>query len=175
MPDPLMSEAIAEAYASAPVGEVVWETIEIWHPVFAAPIYVVRDYVSLDAMIEATAARNAGTVQTFVAYPFDLIPPDMAATSVPRATLEIDNVSREIGQQLDLAVTDGRPTEVIWRTYLSGNELIGPEHQPPLKLQLNSVSSTMLKVRAGLGFRDLVNQAFPTLEYDVDLFPGLAP
>lgn len=175
MPDPLMSEAIAEAYASAPVGQVVWETIEIWHPVFTAPIYVVRDYVSLDAKIEATAARNAGTVQTFAAFPFDLVPPDLNAGAVPRATLEIDNVSREIGQALDRAVVDGRPTEVIWRSYLSGNELVGPEHQPPLKLQLNAVSSSMLRVRAGLGFRDLVNAAFPTLEYDVDTFEGLVP
>lgn len=175
MPDATMSEAIAEAYASAPVGQVVWETIEIWHPAFSAPIRVVRDGEALTARVEATAARDAGALVTFTPYPFDLVPPDLSSTAVPQATLEIDNISREIGRQLDLAILDGRPTEVIWRTYLSGHETEGPEHLPPIRMQLVSTSLTTSSVRATIGFRDLLNAAFPTLEYDADHFPGLIP
>ena len=173
MPDPTMSDAIAEAYASAPLGAIVWETVELWHPAWAEPIRVVRDRVALEARIEDGADRNAGEMVTFVAYPFDLVPPDMSATSAPQATLEIDNVSREIGQQMDLAIMDGRPTEVIWRSYLSGNQDLGPEHDPPIRMQMPTVTLTPLKVRAVLGFRDLINQAFPTMEYDSEAFPGL--
>lgn len=175
MPDPTLSAAIAEAYASAPVGLVTWETIEIWHPAFTAPIRVVRDSVSLDARIEAGADRDAEALVTFTAYPFDLIPPDQSSASVPQAILEIDNIARDIGQQLDIAITDGRPVEVIWRTYLSGHELVGPEHLPPVRMQLSATSLSVTRVRAVVGFRDLVNAAFPTLEYDAERFPGLVP
>ncbi|QLQ18683.1 MAG: DUF1833 family protein [Exiguobacterium profundum] len=40
MPD--LSEALREAYASAPVGLVIHDTLEFWHPAFATPIRVVR-------------------------------------------------------------------------------------------------------------------------------------
>jgi len=49
MPDPALSEAIREAYASAPADVVVLHTLEIWHPSFVEggipkPIRVVRNY-----------------------------------------------------------------------------------------------------------------------------------
>ena len=49
MPDPSLSAAIREAYASAPADVVVLHTLEIWHPAFvedgvARPIRVVRNF-----------------------------------------------------------------------------------------------------------------------------------
>jgi hypothetical protein len=49
MPDPVLSKAIREAYASSPADVVVLHTLEIWHPSFiedgvAKPIRVVRNY-----------------------------------------------------------------------------------------------------------------------------------
>jgi hypothetical protein len=49
MPDPALSAAIREAYASAPADVVVLHTLEIWHPAFvedgvARPIRVVRNF-----------------------------------------------------------------------------------------------------------------------------------
>ena len=49
MPDPALSAAIREAYASAPADVVVLHTLEIWHPAFvedglASPIRVVRNF-----------------------------------------------------------------------------------------------------------------------------------
>lgn len=49
MPDPALSAALAEAYASAPADVVVLHTLELWHPSFiedgvAKPIRVVRNY-----------------------------------------------------------------------------------------------------------------------------------
>lgn len=175
MPDPTLSAAIAEAYASAPVGQVVWETLEIWHPIFSAPIRVVRDRVALDARIEAGAARDAGDVVTFVPYPFDIVPPDMYAATIPQATIEIDNITREIGRQLDLAIVAGETTVVIWRSYLSGHQMDGPEHVPPLQMEVKAVTTTVSRARITVGFRDLLNQAFPSLDYDTETFPGLLP
>ena len=175
MPDPTLSAAIAEAYASAPVGQVVWETLEIWHPVFTMPIRVVRDRVALDARIEAGAARNAGEVVTFAPYPFDIVPPDMQAASVPQAQIAIDNITREIGRQLDAAIVAGQTTVVLWRSYLSGHQMDGPEHVPPIQMEVKTVTTAVARVQMTVGFRDLLNQAFPAIDYDTETFPGLLP
>lgn len=49
MPDPALSAAIREAYASAPADVIVLHTLEVWHPAFvedgvAKPIRVVRNF-----------------------------------------------------------------------------------------------------------------------------------
>ena len=53
MPDAALSTAIKEAYASAPVSDVIYHTLEIWHTLFSVPIRVVRDFAPL--------ARRAGS------------------------------------------------------------------------------------------------------------------
>lgn len=173
MPDPALSAAIREAYASAPVASVVIHTLELWHPSFSAPVRVVRDRAALDARIEAGAARNAGEVVTFTAYAFDIVPPDQTATGLPQVTIEIDNVSREIAAQIDLAVRQPEPITAIYRAYLSDTALDGPETDPPLELTLMTVSANVFRVRATAGFPNLLNRKFPALAYDLDSFPGL--
>ena len=175
MPDPTLSAALAEAYASAPVDQVIWHTLEIWHTAFSVPIRVVRDTVALEARIEAGAARDAGLIVTFVAYAFDIVPPDQTSTGLPQCVIEIDNISRDILAQIDLAVTEPEPIIVIYRSYLSGSALTGPENIPPMELQLITISATPLRIRATAGFPDLVNRRFPKLDYDLESFPGLQP
>lgn len=174
MPDPTLSEAIREAYAAAPVGQIIHHTLELWHPAFSLPIRVVRDRNPLDARIEAGAARNAGEIVTFVAYAFDVVPPDQTTTGLPQCVIEIDNVSREILAQIDLAVVAGTPIVAIYRSYLSDLLDDGPENDPPLELTLISISATPLRIRATAGFPDLVNMQFPRLTYELETFPGLA-
>jgi hypothetical protein len=170
-----MSAAIAEAYAAAPVDGVIYHTLELWHPAFAAPIRVVRDEVALDARLEAGAPRNAGEVVTFVAYAFDIVPPDQNAEGLPQAVIEIDNVSREILVQLDAAVASGQPVTAIYRQYLSDALLDGPEYDPPMELAIQSLSATALRIRATCGFPNLIGLRFPRLEFDIESYPGLQP
>lgn len=175
MPDPALSAAIAEAYASAPVDQVIYHTLELWHPAFTVPIRVVRDFTALDARIEAGAARDAGAVVTFVGFAFDIVPPDQTTTGVPQCVIEIDNVDREILAQIDQAVQTADQITVIYRAYLSDAVLDGPENDPPMELTMISVSATPFRIRATAGFPDLVNLRFPTLDYDLETFPGLQP
>ena len=174
MPDPALSAALREAYASAPAEEVVLHTLELRHPAFDLPIRVVRDHVPLDARLEASAPEGPVMV-TFAAYPFDLRPPDQTSTGLPQCLVEIDNVSREILVQVDAAVIDGRPVEMVYRAYLAGSAADGPETDPPLVMTLASVSATPLRIRATAGFPDLLNRRFPRLDYDLRRFPGLLP
>jgi hypothetical protein len=173
VPDPTLSAAIAEAYASAT--EIVYATLELWHPAFTDPIRVVSDHVALDARLEAGAPRDAGDLVTFTAYAFRLVPPDQTSEAVPQATLEIDNVAGEILDQVTLAAESGEPITVIFRQFLQGELDLGPSNDPPMELTIQSISATAFRVRAVMGFGDLLNRKFPAREYDLEQFPGLQP
>lgn len=173
MPDPTLSAAIKEAYASAPTDQVIYHTLEIWHPVFGTPIRVVRDYTSIDAMIEATAARDASTIVTFTGYAFDIVPPDLSTAALPQCTITIDNVSREILAQIDQAVLSTGVVTVIYRAYLSDNLAIGPENLPPLAMTATMISADPLKITATVGFANLLDLSFPGLDYELTTFTGL--
>lgn len=175
MPDPVLSAAIREAYASAPVAEVIFHTLELHHTVFVTPIRVVRDRVSLDARLEATAPRDPGALVTFTPYAFDIVPPDQTSTGTPQAVIEIDNVSREILVQVRAAIREAQPVLAIYRAYLASGLDDGPENDPPAALELKSISATPLRIRATAGYPDLLNAAFPRLVYDIEKFPGLLP
>jgi len=74
---------------------------------------------------------------------------------------------------LQLATSSGDMISVIYRAYLSDMREIGPETDPPLEMTLLSVSATPLRLRAVAGFANLLDAKFPSLEYDLEHFPGL--
>ena len=118
MPDPTLSAALAEAYATASTDDVIFHTLELYHPAFTAPIRVVLDFVSLDARIEATAARNPGAIVTFVPYAFEVTPPEQSSSGLAQCVIEIDNISQEIIAQIDVAVILPEAITVLYRQYL---------------------------------------------------------
>lgn len=174
MPDPALSAALKEAYASAPVDDVIHHTLEIWHPAFTAPIRVVRDREALNARLEPTADRNPGELVTFVAFAFDVVLPDQTSQGVPQCIIEIDNVSGEILEQINLANTQPEPIVAIYREFLSSEAMNGPETDPPMELSLISVTADVFRIRAVAGFPNLLNKEFPGAFYDLETFPGLA-
>lgn len=174
MPDPALSAALKEAYASAPVNQIIYHTLEIWHASFAAPLRIVRDRASLDARIEAGAPRDAGGLVTFVGFAFDITPPEQTSTGVPQCTIEIDNVDRTLVALIEATAGSGTPIVVLYRSYLSDTALVGPETVPVLTLTIQSVTVDPFRIRAVAGFPDLLNLKFPKLEYEMTTFPGLA-
>jgi Domain of unknown function (DUF1833) len=174
MPDTTLSQAIREAYASAPNTDVAYHTLEIYHPSFTTPIRVVRDFVDLSAKLESTAPRDASTYVTFVGYAFDIVPPEVSTTGVPQCQITIDNVSRDIMANLESAVTTSTPITVIYRMFLS-SDLTGPQNNPPMALTIISISADVFKITATATFGDLVNKRFPSQNYTIETFPGLVP
>jgi hypothetical protein len=172
MPDPSLSEALAEAYASAPSDEVIYHTLELRHAAFSTPIRVVRDNADLTARLEATAPEDPGEDVTFVGFAFDLVKPELSATGIPQCTIEIDNVSREILANIELAMTSITPVEVTYREYL-GSDLLGPQNDPPMTLQITSITADVFRVKATASFADIGNRRFPREEYTAERFPGL--
>lgn len=172
MPDTSLSAAIKEAYAAAPANVVIYHTLEIRHASFASPIRVVRDLVDLDATLEASAPEDASTEVTFLAYSFDLVPPEVGAGGPPQLAIEIDNVSREILANIELAMASTSLLEVIYRAYAS-DDLTAPANDPPLTLTIFSITATPMRIRAVAGFADLSNKRFPAETYTAETFPGL--
>jgi hypothetical protein len=123
MTDTTLSEAVKEAYASAPVDEIIYHTLEINHPDFTAPIRVVRDRIELVATTE-----NAESV-TFVPFAFDVVPPDVQSQQMPICKVEMDNVGRELMSQLEAAYTSNEMITMIYRQYLESDKT-APQNNP---------------------------------------------
>lgn len=174
MPDSTLSQALKEAYASAPTSEVAYHTLEIYHPSFATPIRVVRDFVDLTATLESTAPRDASASVTFIGYAFDIVLPEVSTVGVPHLEITIDNVSRDIMAGLEAAVTTSTPITVIYRLFIS-SDLTAPQNNPPMTLTIVSLSADVFKVTATATFADLVNKKFPSVLYNIERFPGLVP
>lgn len=166
MPDSTLSQALKEAYASAPSDVIVYHTLEINHPAFSQPIYVVRDFADLNANLET------GAPVTFLRFAFDLIKPEVSATGVPQLTLEMDNVSREILANIQLAMLTTSLITITYREYIS-SDLTGPQNDPPMAMVLTSISADVFRIRATASFGDLNNKRFPNEEYTAERFPGL--
>lgn len=172
MPDSTLSEAIKEAYAAAPSNVIVYHTLELNHASFVTPLRVVRDYDNLTATLEATAPSNPGESVLFVAYPFNIIPPEVTATAVPQCTIEIDNVTREILAQVEAAILTPDLVTLIYRQYIS-SDLSGPQNDPPMRLTVNAIRADPFKIYITAGFGDFANKKWPREEYTATRFPGL--
>ena len=172
MPDSTLSQAIKEAYASAPSGVIIYHTLELRHPAFTSPIRVVRDYVDLTATLEATAPVEAGAAVLFVRFAFEFTKPEVSAQGVPQITIEMDNVDRAIVANVEAALTTTDLVQCTYREYIS-TDLSGPQNNPPLHMTIMSISADVFRVKATAGFPDLMNRRFPSTAYDAEVFPGL--
>lgn len=167
MPDPTLSQAIKEAYASAPADVVCYDTLEFDHPAFSEPIYVVRDWDDLTATLE-----DGVTEVTFVRYGFDLLKPEVSPDGTPVCQVVVDAVPNEILEYFRQAAQSTTKVTMRYRQYLS-TDLSAPQNDPPLTATLTNIKADVFRVRAVAGFGDYRNRRFPTDDYTAERFPGL--
>lgn len=172
MPDPSLSEAIKEAYASAPADVVILHTLELRHPDFVSPIRVVNDHANLTATLEATAPANPGAAVEFIRFAFRFTLPEVMTSGMPEIEIEIDNLDPTIIGYIDAAAQSDELVEVTYRPYLS-TDTSAPQMDPPLTLVLHDVEADVFAVRGRASFGDFGNYRFPTDLYDQERFPGL--
>lgn len=173
MPNTTLSEAIKEAYASAPSDVVIINTLEIRHPAFTTPIRVVSDFVTVTARLEVNAPVDGGVMVDFIPFAFELTLPEVMDRGVPELQLRIDNVSREIIQNIELAMGLPEKLEITYRAFLSNDLSGGPHNDPPLHLTITSIEADAYSIQARASIADFVNKKFPNKEYDERQFPGL--
>lgn len=172
-----LSDALAEAYASAPTNVVVLDMLEFRHPSWldanGQPMAarVVSQLEDWTVKLEQGAPLNAGQQVTFIGCPFSFSYPDQQSGSgSPEIEIAVDNVSQLLMPLLDLAVESVSPIEVTLRQYVS-TDLTAPGRDP-ITLVLRNPVATPLRVTARAGFADFGNQRFG-VEYTLQQFPTL--
>lgn len=161
-----VSLSLQRIYASAPVDDGLRETLELSHPQFLQSHYITNEPAAFTATLET------GATVEFAALPFAARLPGSNAQGQQDLQLVIDNVDREIIEELERAAT--LPTERITVTYraYAASDLTQPG-ATPIALSITSVSAGVTTVEANAGRTDVLNKRFPAVLYDVQQFPGL--
>lgn len=180
MPDPSLTDALAEASALAPAEEIIRHTLEIRHPTFVDEVgdpdsvWLVADTESLSAPIEEGAPVRSGQWVTFTALAFSFALTPIEPGTTPEIEITIDGVNRALIYYLDLAAESREPIVVVYRPYLDTAIADGPQMDPAPSFELSDVTvgltSVSLKARTGVDLRG----AFPVRQYTITEFPGLA-
>jgi len=170
-----VTQAWAEAAASAPKDEVMLITIELIHPVFVeggvpAPIRAVRNTVDMNFRLEADAPVGGGQVVPFKAIPFEIDYPRIGALGA-ESTIRLDNVNRDAARYLAAAVTMNTPIQAIFRGYLASDpDTVG---HGPYKLVLRSIKRAGGLLVGSLSIAKPQNQRVLREVYDMVRFPSL--
>lgn len=162
-----ITQALKEAFALAPKGVVYLETVEIFHPQIATPIYLVRDLVGHNFTLEDAQ------VKFFEPAGFRLSLPASGDNGLQELNLAIDNVDRRVSDFVETAAMYDESVSVVFRPYLS-NDPTTPQMNPPLRLFLTDISVNAIEVTGKATFADLLNKQFPTERYTRARFPSLA-
>jgi hypothetical protein len=172
------SEAMKEAYASNPRGEIIVETLEFIHPSFVdddnspTALRFVNDGQDIFAGLEASAPVQPGQTVQFTALPFEAVPPGFEEGQTPNLTITVDNVGRVMTEQLEAATQSSEPIIVIYRPYLL-SDLAGPQMDPPIQMGVLKATADLMKVTFTATLDDVTNVPFPRRQYTPDDFPGL--
>lgn len=161
-----VSEELQRIYASAPAGETLLETLELAHPLFARTFYVTN------APEPFTATLETGATVDFETLPFAARQPTSDGQGNQDLGLVIDNVDREILEQLELAIANPRERiAVTYRCFASGD--LSAPGSDPIALSISEVSAGLTTVDATAGRADVLNRKFPAVLYEIGQFPGL--
>lgn len=166
MPNDSLQDAIKEAYAIAPAGKVILDTLEIRQTGVQDSIYLVR------AKRELGAYDENGVLRVFEPAGFQFTLPPQNEEGFRSLNIAIDNVGRRVSDFINAAKSDNVPVEIIYRPYLS-DDITGPQMNPPLVLFLKDVQINMMQVTARATFMDIVNRKFPSELYTRGRFPYL--
>lgn len=161
-----LSEAIKEAYATAPSDVVIINTIELRHQSITDPLFLAQERKNLLLTLED------GRQVVFEAVPFRITLPQAGDNGLQELNITIDNIDRRISDFCQLAKSFPAPVEVLYRPYLS-NDFTTPQMIPPLRLFLKDISITVTEVAARATMADLINKKFPKELYTRERFPGI--
>lgn len=177
-----LTQAIKEAYASAPTDVRILHTMELRHPTFKddeglpMAIRVVLEKVggrsrAIDLRLEPDAPLHPSQSVPFRTCTFGLSLPGMAEGRLPELEIWIDNVSKEVMPHLVQAVSRRAKLECSYREFIAGDDA-GP-HFVLHGLTMRRVKANLFRTSGTAGFFDFLNRRYGEV-YTVTRFPGLA-
>lgn len=180
MPDPSLSDALAEAAALAPTEEIIRHTLEIRHPDFVDDngdpdsVWMVADSEELIAPLEDDAPIKGGETVTWSPVGFTFALAAIEPGTTPEIEITIDGVNRTLIRYLDLAMESGQPITLAYRPYLDSAIEDGPQMDPVLTFEAASIKVSLTSVVVTARTRIDLRGAFPIRQYTLAEFPGLA-
>lgn len=180
------SQALEEAYASAPADEFVLSTLELIHPAFtdssgnADSIRIVLDNRPWDLQLEVDAPLFAGEIKTFEPLAIQVTLPEQVEGQMGSIKLALDNIPRSIWTKLQEGARVRASAQLIYREWVTVRDSETGEYQvgtaPDLiigQLTMRVVSATVLRIEGTATFVDLLNKGFPRRTFSRADFPGL--
>lgn len=131
--------------------------LEITHPDLDEPVRVVNDTVNI------TARGNE-----YIACPFQITLPDDVAEQVPKATLSVDNIGRELTQWLEYSRGGKGAKCRIIQCLRSDPDVF----EYDMTLDMTSMSIDNQQVTSDLGFQNTLMLPAVAVRYDPKTTPG---
>lgn len=172
-------EAAKEAFATSPVDEVYYDTVELIHPAFLdgegnqVTLRAVSGADPIMARLEVGAPFDSGELVEFRPIGFEIDLPGFSKDQTPTMKISISNLSREAVTYIERGSTMYEPIRMIYRPYLESRLDIGPDLNPPYEMQLGNVQVDVFRISATATMPNISNRAFPYLKYTLDKFKGL--
>lgn len=109
--------------------------------------------------------------QTYIGIPFELVLPKQADKEIPRASIRVDNVGRELTQELESLPPGAELTATIKVVHRKTPDVVDYAFTAPM----SGVAVDVLSVSAAVGVTDLWRRPAVDLRYDPLTAPGLFP
>lgn len=162
-------DAYTEAAAVAYAGRVMLDCFALEHPDMPDVLYFVNDLQPFVATVPSVS-----NLVTFEACPCRTVRPeesDQAAT--PEIKLEVDNVSGQISDALDL-IRGSLDPWVLTNWLYASDDASGPAVSPPTVMEVTSVGYDETTGSLSCSFGDPGNLAIPRLTFKRDAYPALS-
>lgn len=168
---PTVTEAILEANASCPPDEKTYETLEIYHPSFDVPVFIVANVA--DDM--TFGLEDDGGDTTFVACPLKYGYPEQQEGQPPQCKVSIDNVNRELVPKIRAALGVRAYVKITYREYVD-SDLTQPAYGP-VEFVMSKVSMSASTLTGTIMVGNYQNKRFPRSDknYTTNQFPSLLP
>jgi len=165
-----LTDALKEAYATAPDDVILLPTLEWRHSTFKtpegrpAPLRIVRNYQEIRASLESNAPVDpGGTNIQFLPVGFESQPPARIPGQNIELVIVVDNVLPWIGEYVEAATQLQEPVFVRYRQYRS-NALTEPDYI--FEMTLAVVTTRQNELRATCTLPDYFNRPFPKRFYN---------
>jgi hypothetical protein len=168
-----MSEALAQAYASASEDDPILECLEFYHSALTETVRIVNDHSPLTAKLETSAPRNANQFVMFTPVRFEMaLPSESISSKIPEISVTVGNSSLILSNYIEKIASSFEKIQMVYRYYMQ-SDLNIPAINPPYSFNVTSVSanSNSVSIRANMNL--LNNSKFPKLEYTAKNFRQL--
>lgn len=108
---------------------------------------------------------------TFIAIPFELIPPKQGAKEIPRTQIRLDNVGREIVQVLEALPPGAELTARVQSVYRPTPDIVQAEFSAPM----SRLKANVFAITGEIGPFALMSRPAVAIRFDPHSAPGLFP